>query len=247
MDSCLWHKLACYLQAYWQSNKTNCVSFYDNILSFVTDRSQRISARATVIVLVLSLILLVDNITGFSFYYNKQRQLDQLKSISQLLKDTTISADTKTKLTALEQQTLDRKTIVDYSLSFLKNISLTSSSQPQNIKKNNAKSIRNDFWFLVSSSGLYILVTILLVPVILFTDKKTPFFRLLATLIIFVFIMTFTAWFNYWLFDIIIPDQLFGSWTWNYVANFLLQIGLVVGLFWAGKNIQTTKWRMPCR
>lgn len=211
------------------------MSLFDNFTSFVTDRSQRISARATVITLALVLVLLVDNITGFSFYYNKERQLDQLKSISLLLKDSAISADTKTKLVALEQQTLERKTIVDYSLSFLKKISWTSSKQSQNTINNNPKIIRNEFLFFISSSGLYVLVIMLTVPIILLTDKKTPFFKLIATLLISIIIMGFTAWFNYWLFDKLIPARLFGSWTWNYVANFLLQIGLAIGLYWASK------------
>lgn len=211
------------------------MSLFDNFTSFVTDRSQRLSARATVIILVLAVVLLVDNISGFSFYYNKQRQLDQLKSISQLLKDTTMSRDTKTKLAALERQTLDRKNIIDYSLSFLKKISWTSSRQSQNTINNNGNSIRNEFWFFISSSGLYVLVIVLTVPIILLTDKKTPFFKLIATLLISIVIIGFTAWFNYWLFDKIIPDRLFGSWTWNYIANFLLQIGLAIGLYWASK------------
>jgi len=224
------------MQAKWTIYKqNNFMSFYDNLLSFVTDRSKRLSARATVIIITLFCVLLLDNIFGVSFYYNKQRQLDQLKSITQLLKDTTLTADTRTKLIALEQQTLDRKTIIDYSSSFLKNISYTSSKQSLNITNNRANPIRNDFWFLISSSGLYILVTIILVPVILFADKKTPIFRLIATLLIFIIVMSFTAFFNYWFFDKIIPDHLFGSWTWNYIVNFLFQIGLILGLLWASK------------
>ena len=215
------------------------MAFYDHILNFVTDRTNRISARATVIVIALVCILLVDNIFGFSYYYNKQRQLDQLKSITLLLKDTTLTAETRTNLITLEQHTFDRKTIIDYFSSFLKKISYTISRQSQNIINNNANPIRNDFWFLFSASGFYIIVTILVVPVLLFTDKKTPFLKLIATLLIFVFVMTFTAWFNYWLFDKLVPDYLFGSWTWNYVANFLLQIGLGLGLYFA------TKYRVP--
>ena len=165
------------------------MAFYDHILNFVTDKSNRISARATVIIFALVCILFVDNIFGFSFYYNKQRQLDQLKSITLLLKDTTITAQTRTSLIALEQHTFDRKTIIDHFSSFLKKISWTSSTQNQNTINNNANPPRNDFWFLFSASGFYIIITILVVPVLLFTDKKTSFLKLIATLIIFVFVM----------------------------------------------------------
>jgi hypothetical protein len=70
---------------------TDRMAFYDNVLNFITDRTNRMSARATVIIVALVCILLVDNILGFSFYYNKQRQLEQLKSITLLLKDTSIT------------------------------------------------------------------------------------------------------------------------------------------------------------
>ena len=203
------------------------MTYIDHIFNFITDNTKRLSSRATVIILTLFCILLIDNIVGVSFYYNKQRQLDQLKSISLLLKDTTLTAYTRAKLISIERQTLDRKTIIGQSLSFLQNISWTSQTHPNKIINNNANPIRNDIWFLISSSGLYILVAILFLPIMLILDKKTPFLRLIATLLTFTVIILFTAWFNFWLFDKIIPDNLFGSWTWNYIANFILQIGLV--------------------
>jgi len=212
------------------------LSFFDNFTSFITDRSKRLSARATVIILVLVTVLLADNISGFSYYYNKQRQLDQLKSITELFNDKTLSNETRKKLILLERETLDRLNIIDYSSSFFKKISLISSGKSQTTtNNNNAVNPRNNFWFFVSSSGIYVLIVILTIPVILLADKKTPFFRLIATMIIFALTIAFTAWFNYWLFGIILPDRLFGSWTWNYIANFLLQIGLGLGFFWVNK------------
>lgn len=215
------------------------MNFFEHILNFITDKSKRISARATIIIIALACILLVDNIFGFSFYYKQQRQLDQLKTVTALLKDTTLTRETRATLLSIEKHTFERKTIIDYFSSFLKNISFKSSRQSQNNININANPIRNNFWFLFSASGIYIIVTILVVPVLLFADKKTPFLKLIATLLLFVFVMTFTAWFNYWLFDKLIPDYLFGSWTWNYIANFLLQVGLMLGLYFA------TKYRVP--
>lgn len=214
------------------------MAFYENIFDFITDRSKRLSTRATVIILTIFCIVLVDNITGFSHYYNKQRQLDQLNSISVLLNDTLLSNETKKELVELEKQTFKRKNIIDYSLTFINNISWTSQTSTK--AKNEIIIERNEIWFLVSSSGLYIIVTIFVVPVILLTDKKTPFFKLIASMIMFVIVMFFTCWFNYWLFDIIIPKKVFGSWTWNYILNFVLQIGLIIGLIFATNTMNKT-------
>lgn len=216
------------------------MTFYENILSFITDGSKRLSTRATVIILTLFCLIFIDNIIGFSHYYDKQRQLEQLKSISILLKDTSLSQETKNELLELERQTFKRQSIIDYSTSFLKNISFTKSKQNQNTSNKEVNTIRNDFWFLISASGLYILVTIFVVPVLLLTDKKTPFLKLLASMIMFIVVMFFTCWFNYWLFDKIIPNRVFGSWTWNYIINFVLQIGLLLGLLFATNTMNKT-------
>jgi hypothetical protein len=216
------------------------MSFFDNILNFITDSEKRLSARATVFIIAICTLLIVDNLIGFSYYYNKQRQLEQLKSITELLADTTLTNDTRAKLVTLQTQTFDRKNIIDYSSSFLKNISSTDNKQSQNTTKTDAKIIRNNIWFLITSSGLYILVTIFVVPVLLLTDRKTPFLKLLASMIIFILVMFFTSWFNYWLFDKLIPDKLFGSWTWNYIVNFVLQIGLILGLLFATNTMNKT-------
>lgn len=214
------------------------MTFYENIFGFITDRSKRLSTRATAVIITIFCLVLVDNIIGFSHYYNKQRQLDQLKSISVLLNDPLLSQETKNELIELEKQTFKRKNIFDYSISFIKDISLTKNASTKTEKS--TRSERNDIWFLFSASGLYILVIIFVVPVLLLTDKKTPFLKLLASMIMFIIVMFFTCWFNYWLFDKIIPDKVFGSWTWNYVINFVLQIGLVIGLLFATNTMNKT-------
>lgn len=214
------------------------MSLYENIFGFITDRSKRLSTRATAIILTVFTLALVDNIIGFSYYFNKQRQLDQLKSISILLNNSVLSKETKNELIELEKQTFKRKNIIDHSISFINNISWTNKTSTK--YKNNISTERNNIWFLFSVSGLYILTTLAVIPVVFITDKKTPFFKLLASMIMFVIVMFFSSWFNYWLFDKIIPDKIFGSWTWNYIINFAIQIGLVIGLVFATNTMNKT-------
>ncbi|MDX6748142.1 hypothetical protein SHK09_15195 [Polaribacter sp. PL03] len=214
--------------------------FIDNILNFITDTKKRLSTRATIFILSIIAILVFDNIIGFSHYYNQQKQLNQLKTISELLEKPSLSANSKKELKKLESETFERQNIINHSLSFLKNIASTNNRQNQNITNMETKTIRSNIWFLISSSGIYILVTFLVVPVFLLTDRTTPFLKLLASMIIFALVMFFTSWFNYWLFDKIIPDELFGSWIWNYIVNFSLQVGLMIGLYYSTKTIEKT-------
>ncbi|MCD8401398.1 hypothetical protein G1K66_12405 [Tenacibaculum finnmarkense] len=214
--------------------------FIDNILNFVTDTKKRLSTRATIFIISIIAFLVFDNIIGFSHYYNQQKQLDQLKTISELLEKKSLSAKSKKELKKLESETFERQDMLDYSMSFLKNISSTDNKQSQNITNTETKTIRSNIWFLISSSGIYILTTFLVVPVLLITDRETAFLKLLASMIMFCIVMFFTSWFNYWLFDKIIPDELFGSWVWNYIINFIIQIGLLVGLYYSTKTIENT-------
>jgi hypothetical protein len=211
------------------------MSFFDNITSFITDRGQRLSVRATVLIITLALIIFADNVCGFSYYYNRQRQLEQLQSIAALLKDSSISLRTKENLRYLETQTLIRRNILDKSMTFAKNLSTIGRKLDSSDKKALLKTERNEIVFFISTSGIYALVLILAVPIIFFTDKKTPFFKLVASLFLSAVIMAFTCWFNYWMIDLLLPYKIWGSWTWNYIMNVLIQLGLLIGLWWALK------------
>lgn len=204
------------------------MTFYERIFDFITDSSKRLSARATIIIFTILIVIIIDNITGFSYYYNKQRQLNQLSTVLSLLKDTTLTPETRSKLLIMEKQCLDRKSIVEHSISFIsKNaVSISNKSINPNIPP------RNEFWFIASSSGIYLLITLFVVPVLLVSNKKTSFFKMLAVLIVFIIVMSMTSIFNYWLFDKIIPYYLFGNWLWNYVLNFIIQIALFFGIAW---------------
>ena len=165
------------------------MDFIYKFLNFITDSNRRLSSKAAIVILLLVSVVVLDNVTGFSYYYNKNRQLEQLEAIKILLSDSTLTTETRQKLVVLESHVLDRKSIIDYSLSFLKNISLASSKQSQNTINNNPKIIRNNIWFLLSTSGIYILTTILVVPVLFITDRKTPFWKLFASMLIFTIVL----------------------------------------------------------
>jgi uncharacterized membrane-anchored protein len=154
-----------------------------------------------------------------------------------LKKDSTLSETSRESLDNLEIALWNRKNVIENTILFIKDKTTKKSiSSSQEIIVANASG-RNDFWFLVSTSGIYIIMAIIMLPVLLFLDKKSSFFKSLATYIIFALVMGFTAWFNYWLFSIVIPDNLWGNWIWNYITNAIVQIGLIIGLYWSTKNI----------
>jgi len=211
----------------------------ENILDYITDKSKRLSTRASVVILVLFTLFLFDNYIGFSFYYNSQRQLDQLTTVTQLLKDSTITTETRQKLTELEKHTFDRKTIIDYTLSFTHSMYQNGSQAIISSTTNNEFPKRNNILFLMSTSGMYFLLLIILIPVLFITNRETPFLKLFAAIILFAFIMLFCAWLNYWLFGKLISNPIGGSWTLNYIINILIQIAMGIPLYLTTKLMES--------
>jgi len=125
--------------------------FIDNILNFITDTKKRLSTRATIFILSVLATFIIDNVIGFSHHYNNQKKLDQLKIISELLDRPNLTENTKKELKLLESETFERKNILNYSLSFLKNIASTDKKQSQNITNTETNTIRSNIWFLISS------------------------------------------------------------------------------------------------
>ncbi|OWP32585.1 hypothetical protein CBG53_03795 [Porphyromonas gingivalis] len=212
------------------------MDFLNNILSFITDSNKRLSVKTVVVILTLLSVFLVDNVTGFSFYHSNQRKLDQLESIQNLLKDTTLTTDVRHKLSLMQSRVFERENVFEYLLSFFKNKYFRSSGNEQAIIEGEGDNARNDFLFLLSTSGFYMLFAFLLIIIIFFTGKDTSFWVSLFSVILLSIIMFLIIFSMYWLLGKIIPDELFGSWTWNYIVNLFVQIVSLIGIYFLTKT-----------
>lgn len=212
------------------------MDFLNNILSFITDGNKRLSVKTVVVILTLLSVFLVDNVTGFSFYHSNQRKLDQLESIQNLLKDTTLTTDVRHKLSLMQSKVFERENVFEYLLSFFKNKYFRSSDNEQAIIEGEGDNARNDFLFLLSTSGFYMLFAFLLIIIIFFTGKDTSFWVSIFSVILLSIIMFLIILFMYWLLGKIIPDKLFGSWTWNYIVNLFVQIVSLIGIYFLTKT-----------
>lgn len=210
--------------------------YIENIISFFTDRSKKLSIRTAIFVVVLVLTYLIDNSTGFSYYYFNSRKIEQIKGISILLNDTSLDDSTRNYLLELRKETFNRNTHMSDLLMYLKKITTKNNS---NINIRNGVKLRSEFWFLMSTSGLYILIA-LFVPLLLILDKDNPLFkRILIILSLEMFLFLYILVF-YWVLNFLFPNQIWGNWVWNYIINAILQI-VTISAFWAlnfvyGKN-----------
>ncbi|MCU7547784.1 hypothetical protein OCK74_01600 [Chitinophagaceae bacterium LB-8] len=209
--------------------KTNsrAASFIDHITEYLTDENRRLSTKAAFVILALFMIVLVDNILGFSFHYRTDKKLEELQKVAGIINDTSADRTTKAYAAALRSEIMDRQNIIDYSLSFLRNIKWASSKSDHTSKtiaadKTKDVPIKNDILFKFTVSGLYIIAGLIFIPIVLILDKKSPLHvRIASGLAAGFIIVMFSSLFN-WLFGFI-PILSKTTWAWNYGLNFVVQ------------------------
>src|SRR5688572_25998006 len=96
----------------------------NSYFTFITDKKRKLHSKAVLIISTLAIIVLVDNILGFSYFYHNQRKIEQIKSLCEILKDTTVSEPVKEKLTLMQYNTLNRE-------NFISNIITVTQPEPK--------------------------------------------------------------------------------------------------------------------
>lgn len=211
------------------------MEYIDRFLDYVSDNSRHITVRAAVVVLTLLLLVVLDNIFAFSYNYTIDRRISNARNITELLKDNTLPDASRKELEILRQEVLSHQTVMNHFDSFLKNISSTSQSKRKITAPINAEPIRNDLWHLVSSSAFWILFALIGTPLILFFNDGYLILQRITMALGFLLMMGIVIYLHYTIFGLI-PDQLFGSWTYNYITNAILQLAVLVLLVKTGNN-----------
>jgi hypothetical protein len=200
---------------------------------FLTDTNKHFSTKAGIIVAVILGVLLANNLFGFTYYYNIHNKSEKIKEINELLKDSTITGVEKSTLINIRSEVLYRQTIVEIAAekiadaySYLKTKTFHKKQPQQNTEKpGRLMAARNNFWFLMSTSGLYIIVLLIAVPAILLASFQSgqAFNALIGAILIIAIFYSISAFF-YYAFGLI--PRIAENWAWNYVLNFVLQITL---------------------
>jgi hypothetical protein len=93
--------------------------FFEIVFNFLADSSKKLIHKFVVFGTVLIILFLINNIFGFTYYYNTSKKIEQLKSISELLKDSTLPVAERQYLLTEQQSTIARKDIIQKTISFL--------------------------------------------------------------------------------------------------------------------------------
>lgn len=209
------------------------MSYIDHITEFLFDEHRRISSKAAVVLFIILSIIFVDNYLGFSFHYNIDKRIEQVEKVNKILSDSLVDSTTKAFALNVRSEIMERKNAVDYLFSFFRGKSNTvikhqANKPPDNPKNNDPiiPSIKNNFWFNISAGGLYYLLAILMLPVLIFTDKTTSLPQRVGTGLVAALLFFGLGWFFYWVCTFI-PQISDTTWAWNYIVNAIIQIVLV--------------------
>jgi hypothetical protein len=210
------------------------MSYLDQITEFLFNENRRLSSKAAVVLFIIIGIFFIDNMLGFTFYYNSDKKIEEINKLNYIIKDSTVDQYTKSYAIALRSTIIDRKNVLIKTLSFFQDILPKSSVKVQSDKIVNTEYrivtiSRNNFWFHLTSGGVFYIFALLMIPGILFTDKKTSFSQKIATIILASILLWGIGLFFYWIFNFI-PLISKSTLLWNYLLNVVLQFTIIYGL-----------------
>jgi hypothetical protein len=202
------------------------MNWVDTLTKFLLDENRRLPFKVAIVVSIFVGIILIDNVLGFSYYYNTEKKIEQVEKLNSLLNDSLTDKASKTFALKLRKEVMENENWIKQSFSLFTNILEQNKSQELNPQISNNNEIRlekNNFWFTLSSSGSLYLALVVAIPLIIFTDKKTSIIQRLSTsLLVFLIFIMLALFFN-WICSFI-PQISNTTWLWNYILNSMIQM-----------------------
>ncbi len=207
------------------------MSGLDKLAERLFDEKTGITTKLTIVVLSIIALVAVDNLMGFSFYYNVDKKIELINKLNTTLKDSSIDSSTRSYAINLRQKITTRQDFITQSFSFFRgkpnSVKNNQTSNPPAIAIPKEVAIKSNFWFHLTSSGLYYVFALFLIPFTLVNDKKQSIEQRIGIAIVGPILIASIGLFFYWLYSLI-PQISSTTWAWNYLINTLLQFSLIV-------------------
>ena len=208
--------------------------FFDKLTDFVFDERKKISSKAAIIILSILGLLLTDNLIGFSYSYLLNNKIEEVQKLNSIISDKSSDNLTIKHAVRLRNETLLRKNVLEEINDYLSGLSFNKNlSEPKktNFSKKESYDISpNNFWFHVTSSGIYYFFGILMLPLMLFLDKSSSILQRITMSILLSAMFSGMGLFFFWICSLI-PMILNNSWFLNYLINFVIQGTIIFLMF----------------
>ncbi len=191
---------------------------FHSVVTFLTDKSHKLSAKALVIIGVFLLMLFIDNTFGFTFFYQNEKKLAQIEQINRILSGKEeVDSATKSYLLKLKDEVVKRESLRDKVVKHLTNLNFNTIYINDNVKQSEIHVSK--FWHYVSSSWIFVIMMIAM-PFAAIADKKHSlgynlFILFLVELLLFLFGLGLSKLTSY--IPIFFADRI---WI-NYIVNVL--------------------------
>jgi hypothetical protein len=220
------------------------MNFIDSITNFLLNKNNRLSTKAIFIIFIIISFFFIDNYIGFSYYFNNQKKIEQIIELDKIISDSTVDKSTILFAKQLRTDVIKRENLINnIYLSFRNDNLINPIKQTKNVTKVIAKnnspnisSIKNIFWFYLSSSGIFYLFGILMFFFLILVDFKTSLIQRLGTGFLFLISFSILGLFITWLMSFI-PQILNHDWIFNYLLNMLIQLSIIYLLFIFSKKM----------
>lgn len=136
-------------------------------INWYTKNSVQFGHKAGLIVLVIGLALIIDNLTGFTFYYQNKQRIEQVEQLRTMKEKPGLDSLQLNKLTELQNEIINKRDLRYNFYRFLGSSFTNNTTIRANIKNNiNSAIVKNGFtinlkYHLLSSSYLLIFMLFL--------------------------------------------------------------------------------------
>lgn len=222
-----------------------------SLSEFITNPAIKVSRKVGTLISVFFLILIIDNVMGFTFYYNNHKKLEELTLIDNLKNSKVLSNVSLYQIEKMESEINTRKNIPGYLYDLAISIKDTEFNVKKYLPKDEAPSEkvnyhptenppRNNLILYLCSSWIFIMSSfIILVETIKKILKSKDVGLMFKDFVSAVFVIGMIILIS------LIPYYLLGkipiigkNWSWNYVLIFFAPIivGLIFNAFTNKKN-----------
>ena len=210
---------------------------FSSIFEFLADKSKQLSSKAALIISFLVILILADNIFGYTYFNTNNKKIEQVKEINEVLKDTSLPENIKNYFTALRQNVIDHKNIKNYLSDFFTNISFTNSKNIKTPIPINANPISNNLLHFISSSWMTLLTMLFMFIIyvsIIFEKNSPSFWKPTTSIIVVEIILISLAFLQSKLFSLI--PLINNNHKINYLINTILSFIIIFIPFYILSN-----------
>ena len=213
------------------------------ILNWYVEKNQTLGYKAGIVILLIFTALVIDNLTGFTYFYQNQQKISQFEQIRKIKRESGLDSIQRAQLDALQYKILQREDLRSTFYRFLSSGNAAIANTDIRTKIMNSTITKSGykislFWHVITASPFWILILMFLPFMTIYgingdmASRLSSFFFTVISVLAAIILTSYIFW-------IVIPVFWF-SWV-QYIFNFTINILIVYQLAAWQKNGKLSK------